>query len=489
MAPRHVRLWDWSDLLEPAGEPPPPRVEVWPRGGGKSSTAELAVVRVGAKLSRRFVLYVCETQDQANLHVQAISTLFETMGVDRAVNQYGASKGWKVNLLRTKSGFNVLALGLDAASRGVKLDQFRPDLIIFDDIDNQDDSSKTVKKKIRTVSTAILPAGAWNVAVLFLQNLIHEEGIVAQLVDGRADFIRDREVPEIDVAVVGLEWELVQLDDGRSVYKITGGKPTWEGQNLQVCEWQINKLGLAAFLREMQQEVRGADGVFFNVEMLRYCEADEVPDELALCRAWDLAATEGGGDWTVGVLLGIARNGVMYVLDVIRVQYGSDKVRSLVLRTAKEDQERYGRVKIHVPQDPAQAGKDQAVQYKKMLAEFVVKIEPVTGSKGVRARGWQAKMNSRNVVVVKEKWNYDWREEHRKFVDNEPDQVDDQVDASADSHTELDTGREPVTSQPVRTGLPERETSGPPGASPTNPGIVFGEDGLILPPRPGQRRR
>ena len=36
--------------------------------------------------------------------------------------------------------------------------------------------------------------------------------------------------------------------------------PTWEGQDLAVCETQINDWGLSAFLREAQQEVEEQSG-------------------------------------------------------------------------------------------------------------------------------------------------------------------------------------------------------------------------------------
>src|SRR5690349_6707416 len=136
MGERHRRLWAWFEALT-LGEKPRHRVESWPRGGGKSSTAGLGVVRVGMKQTRRFVLYCSATQKQANKHVQGIRSRFETLGIPRSVNAYGNSLGWSMDLLRVANGFNVLALGLDAASRGVKLDDVRPDLIVLDDVDER----------------------------------------------------------------------------------------------------------------------------------------------------------------------------------------------------------------------------------------------------------------------------------------------------------------------------------------------------------------
>jgi predicted phage terminase large subunit-like protein len=436
LSARHHRLWGWFDSLTP-GVKPDARVEVWGRGGAKSSTAELGTAYVGCKLSRRFVLYVSETQDQADRHVQAVATLFERLGIDRLVNKHGNSKGWRRNQLRTANGFNVEALGLDVAARGIKLDEFRPDLIVFDDIDNQNDGPKIVEKKTRGITSSIIPAGSSDCAILFIQNLIHEFGIVSSLVDDTADFLYGRDVPPIEPSCRNLRTEIVDRGDGKRVYRVVSGEPTWEGQNLQTIEAQINEWGYQTFLREAQHEVKGADGYFFNHNAFRLAKGLPGGVRLRFCRAWDLAATEGGGDYTVGVLMAMAPNGVCYVVDVIRVQYESKKVRQLIYNTACADKELYGEVRIHLPQDPGQAGKDQAQQLSDMLSGFSVKTEPVTGKKSVRARGHAERVNGGNTVLIEADWNRAYTEEHRLFREDEEHERDDQVDASADAHDEL----------------------------------------------------
>ncbi|HVT12825.1 MAG TPA: phage terminase large subunit [Fimbriimonadaceae bacterium] len=432
---RHRRLWEWFSGLR-AGERPRARIEVWPRGGAKSSTAELGCAFVGTKLTRRFVLYVSGTQDQADLHVQAIASLFEQIGVERALSKYGTSKGWRRNQLRTKEGFNVAAYGLDGATRGIKIEKYRPDLIIFDDIDSQSDSTAAVEKKIAAITRAIIPTGASDCAILFLQNLIHEGGVVSRLVDGRAEFLLDREPPMVEPAVIGLATEIVELPDGRRVHRIMAGEASWEGQPLSVCERQINDWGLRAFLREAQHEVKGAEGYFFDSS--KFVVVDDAPNLIAVCLAWDLAATEGAGDYTVAVLSGLCANGLVWVLQVTRGQLASDKVRRLIRRNAELVHGRFPRYSIHIPQDPGQAGKDQADQLRRLLASFRgVRIETMTGSKAVRARGWAEKVNLGNVRLLRGHWNQEFIEEHRKFREDETHDFDDQVDAAADAFNEL----------------------------------------------------
>lgn len=309
---RHVRLWEWFEALKP-GVRPRPRIESWPRGGAKSSTTEMGVVRVGAKRSRKFVLYVSGKQGQANKHVQAISAKFGILGIGRAVNGYGNSLGWRLDILRCDNGFSVLAIGLDVAARGVKIEDARPDLIVFDDVDERHDTEDTVKKKIETITDSILPSGATDVAVLFVQNRIHAGSIASKLLNGTADFLLEREGFE-EPAVRDLEFEgEIQGDTGLRRYRITGGSATWEGQDLGTCERQMNLWGRGSFLREAQHETDETEnGLWQRERDIDPFRVRQAPDLYRIAVAIDPNATEGGDEAGI-VAGGIARiNGVVH---------------------------------------------------------------------------------------------------------------------------------------------------------------------------------
>ncbi|HVL23947.1 MAG TPA: hypothetical protein VM450_07675 [Thermomicrobiales bacterium] len=305
-AARHVRFWEWITALEP-GVRPRPRVECWPRGGGKSSSIELACTYVGAQPEpvRHYVLYVSETQAQANKHVQAIAANLERVGVRRATNEYGSSKGWRHEEIRTANGFNVTAFGLDSGMRGVKLDEFRPDIIIFDDIDGRHDTPETTRKKIDVITTTVLPAGSADCAVVVVQNKIAKDSIMAQLCDGRADFLHDREPATVEPAVEGLAYERV-IEDGVPRYRITGGTATWAGQSLQTCEQQLNEWGEGAFRREAQHDVDEVEGGLWQRDRdLDPFRVTTVPDLDRIVVAID-PNTDGGGDEAGIIVAGIA---------------------------------------------------------------------------------------------------------------------------------------------------------------------------------------
>lgn len=289
-AAQHIQFWEWGWALQ-RGRRPQPFVAVWARGGAKSSSAELAAACVVMRGSRRYVVYVSATQDLADKHVATIAALLEGASVERAVNRYGSSKGWRRNRLRTSDGATIDALGLDTATRGIKVDMDRPDMLILDDIDERHDSADTTEKKTETLTNTILPAGANDCAVLGVQNLIHANSIFAKLVDGRADYLSDRIVSGPFKAIDNLTYD---VRNGEVV--ITGGTATWDGQSIADCQNFIKTWSLRAFLRECQHEVRDAENALWKNEILDALRVTELPNLIRVGTALDPSGNDGGGD-------------------------------------------------------------------------------------------------------------------------------------------------------------------------------------------------
>jgi hypothetical protein len=270
----HEQYWNWLWAIE-AGQSSPTFVAVWPRGFAKSTSTEVGCAMLGARGARRYALYVCATQDQADTHVQTIAGMFEARAfaehfpnvAKRRVGKYGNSSGWRRNRIRTASGFTIDALGLDTAARGIKIDEDRPDLLIFDDVDEVLDSPGTVARKITTITKSILPARAKHATVLVAQNLIHEDGIVAQLADGRADFLVNRIVSGPHPAISNMVHEMI---DGKT--RIIGGQSTWPAISIADLQSELDDIGLTAFKAEKQNEVDAPEGGIFGAIEFKHCK-------------------------------------------------------------------------------------------------------------------------------------------------------------------------------------------------------------------------
>ena len=313
----HREMWEWLWSID-HGIRSQPFVGIAPRGGGKSTNAELGTTATGVRGVRDYALYVRSTQDAADKSVANIAALLESESIarhypahaDRALSKYGHSKAWRRNRLVTAGGFTVDAVGLDTAVRGLKFGDQRPDLIVIDDVDEQHDSPHTTRKKIETLTKAILPAGASHATVLAIQNLIIPHGIFARLADGRADFLADRIVTGPHPAVVELETAMVhdeQLERFRAV--ITGGRPTWQGQDLKACQGLIDQIGLSAFLAECQHEVNERTGALWQRRLIT--RIDTAPPLRRVVVGVD---PSGGGDDIGIIVAGLGHDGRGYVL-------------------------------------------------------------------------------------------------------------------------------------------------------------------------------
>jgi hypothetical protein len=302
-APYHEEFWDWAWSIQPS-ESPDPFVAIWPRGFTKSTSTEVAISMLAARNKRTYGLYVCSTQDRADDHVLNVAEMLESPAFarhylkvsQRKVGKYGNAQGWRRNRLRTASGFTLDAIGLDTAARGAKIGKNRPDFIIFDDIDGILDPPATIKKKITTITKSLLPSRATHAAVLVVQNLIHEDGVVAQLADGRADFLANRIVSGPHPAIANL---VIEQIDGKA--RITEGTPTWDAIDIPDLQAELDEIGESAFRGEKQHEVGKVEGSIFEHVPFRHCRWDELPD-LVDIEVWvDPAVTDTDGSDAHGI--------------------------------------------------------------------------------------------------------------------------------------------------------------------------------------------
>jgi len=191
-------------------------------------------------------------------------------------------------------------------------------------------------------------------------------------------------------------------------------------------------------------KIKAAAGLFFKrVQVGKILDALPT-DVVRWVRCWDLAASEKteGGDpaYTAGVLIGKRSNGRYIVADVINRQMSASDTRKTILMTAQMDRNKYGDVRIRLPQDPGQAGKEQAQSYIKFLAGFSVTTVLESGSKQSRAEPMAAQWQAGNFDIMSGEWN----EPYLLQLENFPDgKFKDMVDASADGFLELENGRQP----------------------------------------------
>lgn len=188
-------------------------------------------------------------------------------------------------------------------------------------------------------------------------------------------------------------------------------------------------------------KIKPASGLYFKRHEAPVLEA--VPaDVVQWCRAWDFAATEpteenANPDWTAGVRIGRRASGRYVVSNVVHERRQAAAVRELVKRTAEHDGKG---VRISIPEDPGQAGKDQAQSYVTMLAGWSVTRRRPSKDKVTRAEPVAAQWQAGNVDVVRGPWLDGFLAELEAFpsVNGHDDQVDALADAFAEVTAQVD---------------------------------------------------
>lgn len=187
-------------------------------------------------------------------------------------------------------------------------------------------------------------------------------------------------------------------------------------------------------------KIKPAAGMFFKRSQVGFLE--NIPDDvISWARGWDLAATsedeDGDPAYTASVLIGKRRNGRYIVANVTNQRLSSSQVRDMVLATAAIDKKARKRVVQRLPQDPGQAGKAQKESFIKMLAGYVVKMIPESGSKETRAEPFATQWQHGNVDLLLAEWNEMYLTQLESFPESK---FKDMVDASSSAFSQIENG-------------------------------------------------
>ena len=329
-ADHHREFWKWIWQIR-LGESMKQNafIGVWPRGGAKSTNAELAAAALGARRARGYCLYVCGTQDQADDHVGNVQALLEdpTFGKfypevgSRMIGSYGP-RAWRRNRLQTASGFAVDAAGLDTAVRGMKLLEQRPDLMIIDDVDDVNDSASLSEKKLRTLTRSVLLAGAPSLVVIVIQNLVLRGGVIWHIVSNpAADILANGIIsgPIPALANFKPDEHMIPNQEGRG-WIIDGGEPTWVGQDVEACQAMVDLVGRDAFLTECQHSLDEAQDLVyphFSLDVHRWI--GKIPQKFEyLVGGLDFGGEGFTANHSAGIIGGVMEGGRVLLLSEFR---------------------------------------------------------------------------------------------------------------------------------------------------------------------------
>ena len=164
----------------------------------------------------------------------------------------------------------------------------------------------------------------------------------------------------------------------------------------------------------------------------------EIPQDIfdygTAIRYWDLASTEGGGDYTAGALMALY-DGIFYLLNVFYKQMGVQERDAKILQLAKKDSQAFQNYRIGVEQEGGSGGKTQTFYLAKQAPEYtwIVDRKAKGQTKMFRAESVAGAVSTETMVIVCRKdgeestWNTDTLDQFSQAPDAENDDIMDAV--------------------------------------------------------------
>ncbi|MFA5967140.1 MAG: hypothetical protein WC805_01300 [Patescibacteria group bacterium] len=158
------------------------------RGSGKSTILNLSypIWAVLGKLQKKHILIVGQTQPQARQHLDNIKRELEANTILRAdLGPFEErDEDWSAGtIVLPKYNARITAVSMDQSIRGIRHGQYRPDLIICDDIEDSS-SVKTRESRNKTfdwLTSEVFPVGDKNTKIVVVGNLLHEDSLIVRL--------------------------------------------------------------------------------------------------------------------------------------------------------------------------------------------------------------------------------------------------------------------------------------------------------------------
>lgn len=254
-----------------------------------------------------------------------------------------------------------------------------------------------------------------------------------------SDDLIGRLIAQDGTTATGGKWEYIELPAIAEENDQIGRKP---GEPLFVERYPLERLDelretlgtifWAALFQQkpVDETARITDSSWFKV-------IEQIPDDelkhLKWARIWDMAATEDGGDFTVGSLVAYNRyNGHFYIRNVVRDQMSPEQSETKIRDTALVDGDQ---VKIYLEQEPGSSGIALVDHYKRnILPEFSVEEVPVVKAKVIRAQPFLAAAEAGKVYLIAGAWNETFKREFDAFPGGA---FDDQVDTVSAGYQKL----------------------------------------------------
>lgn len=243
---------------------------------------------------KHYILILSDSSDQAEGFLEDIKTEIEENA--NIIMDFGSLKGekaWRTGVILTKSDIKVEAIGSGKKVRGRRHRNWRPDLIVLDDIENDENvNTPEQRKKLKSwFDKAVSKAGDTYTDIMYIGTILHYDSLLSNVLKNprykaktyRAviSFAQNEKLWE--------EWEGIYTnlfneeheEDARAFYEahkeemLAGTEVLWEEKlsYYDLMEIRVSE-GEASFNSELQNDPIDPDNATFNPEWFDYYEPE-----------------------------------------------------------------------------------------------------------------------------------------------------------------------------------------------------------------------
>lgn len=245
---------------------------------------------------KHYPIIISDSSDQAEGFLDDIKTELESNY--NIIQDFGELKGdkvWRTGVILTKTGIKVEALGSGKKIRGRRHRAWRPDLLVLDDIEN-DENVMTPEQRRKLSSwfyKAVSKAGDTYTDIMYIGTILHYDSLLSNVLKNPSykTKVYQAVISEADNRALWEEWEAIynnlfdpeHEENADAFYKAheaemkAGSKVLWEEK------WSYRDLrqmriteGEASFNSEMQNNPIDPENADFKEEWFDYYEDGSV---------------------------------------------------------------------------------------------------------------------------------------------------------------------------------------------------------------------
>ena len=337
-----------------------------PRGHAKSTVMSLQNVLHAALYGyKRYILLISDTESQAVSFLDCIKSELEDN--EKILEDFGAQKGkiWKSSSIVLTNGCRIEALGSGQKIRGRRNGERRPDLIILDDIENDEDvRSPEQRRKLESwYFSAVSKAGDYYTDIVIIGTILHKDSLLSHLLKNPVYTSRVyKAVMAFSQSEKWAVWEniMCNLADDDRVKKagryfalnkaemLDGTKVLWR-EKLPYNELMLMKLsdGEAAFNTEMQNNPIDRSTALFPQGWFSYYNPFDVDfsadfEFYGYCDP-SLGKSASSDFSAIITLAKDRKNGIFYVENADIMRRHPDRIIADIIENAKRIGSKYGK--------------------------------------------------------------------------------------------------------------------------------------------------